>query len=175
MKIYVTEDGTTRAINLGGDIWAVGAGFELQILEGQQCIIRPGQQPELVYLDQIGLGLWSLSVTGEGIEAAVTEEGVVVNIASDAVDVFAAAAQTTYDWDGDFDIRMDYELITWPQGSGVRLGLAVEISDNHSRMVQVQRVGFGGASDFPSYPREVYLVVSEQGVHETTITTTEDL
>jgi hypothetical protein len=114
-------------------------------------------------------------VTGEGIEAVVTEEGVVVDIAFDAPDVFAAAAQTAYDWEGDFDVRMDYELTTWPQGSGVRVGLTVEISGSPNRLVQVQRVGFGSGSDFPSYPREVYLVVSEQGVHETTITSTEDL
>jgi hypothetical protein len=175
VRIYVTEDGTTWATNLEGNMWAVGEGVELQIPEGQQCIIRPGQQPELIYLDQIGPGLWSLSVTGEGIEAAVTEEGVVVDIASDAVDVFAAAAQTTYTLEGDFDIRMDYELITWPQGSGVRIGLAVEVSGSPNTLVQVQRVGFGRGSDFPSYPREVYLIVSDQGVHETTITSTDDL
>ena len=69
---------------------------------------------------------------------------------------------------------MDYELTTWPQGSGVRIGLAVELSDSPNRLVQVQRVGFGGGSDFPSYPREVYLIVSDQGVHETTITGTDD-
>jgi hypothetical protein len=175
VQIYVAEDGTTRVLNLEGDIWAVGEGVELQIPEGQECIIRPGEQPELAYLDLIGPWLWSLSVTGEGIEAAVIEEGVVVDIASDAADVFAAAAQTAYNWEGDFDVRMDYELTTWPQGSGVRVGLAAEISGSPNRLVQVQRVGFGGESDFPSYPREVYLVVSEQGVHETTITSTEDL
>jgi len=48
VAIYVTGDGTTRAMNLGGDIWAVGEGAEVQIPEGQQCIIRPGQQPELI-------------------------------------------------------------------------------------------------------------------------------
>jgi hypothetical protein len=48
VQIYVTEDGTTRAVNLEGEIWAVGEGVELQVPEGQQCIIRPGQQPELI-------------------------------------------------------------------------------------------------------------------------------
>jgi hypothetical protein len=175
VQIYVTEDGTTVTTCLEGNIWAVGEGVELQITEGQQCIIRPGQEPELIYLDEIGPGLWSLSVDGEGIEAAVTEEGVVVDIASNPVGEFGAAARTTYNLEGDFDIRMDYELTTWPQGSGVRIGLAVEVSGIPNRLVQVQRVGFGRASDFPSYPREVYLVVSDQGVHENTITSTDDL
>lgn len=175
VRIYVTEDGTTWTTSLEGVIWAVGEGVELQISEGQQCIIRPGEQPELVYLDEIGPGLWSLSVNGKGIEATVSEEGVAVDIASNAAEVFLAAARTTYDLEGDFDIRMDYELTTWPQGSGVRIGLAVEVSSSPNRLVQVQRVGFGRGSDFPTYPREVYLVVSDQGVHETTITSTDDL
>ena len=175
VQIYVTEDGTTLTTCLEGEIWAVGEGVELQITEGQQCIIRPGQEPKLIYLDEIGPGLWSLSVNGEGIEAAVTEEGVVVNIASNPVGEFGAAARTMYNLEGDFDIRMEYELTTWPQGSGVRIGLAVEVSGVPNRLVQVQRVGFGRASDFPSYPREVYLVVSYQGVHENTITSTDDL
>jgi hypothetical protein len=174
VRIHVTEDGTTWTTNLEGVIWGVGEGVELQVPE-EQCIIRPGEQPELIYLDEIGPGLWSLSVNGEGIEAAVTEEGVVVNIASNPVDMFGVAARTTYDLEGDFDIRMDYELTTWPQGNGVRIGLAVEVSGSPDRLVQVQRVGFGPGSDFPSYPREVYLVVSDQGVLDTTITGTDDL
>jgi hypothetical protein len=50
MQVYVMEDGTTWAINLEGDIWAVAQGVELQIPEGQQCITRPGQPPELIEL-----------------------------------------------------------------------------------------------------------------------------
>lgn len=47
MQVYVTEDGTTWAINLEGDIRAEAQGVELQIPEGRQCIIRPDQPPEL--------------------------------------------------------------------------------------------------------------------------------
>jgi Leucine-rich repeat (LRR) protein len=48
MQVYVIEDGTTWAINLEGDIRVVAQGVELQIPEGQQCIVRPDQPPELV-------------------------------------------------------------------------------------------------------------------------------
>jgi hypothetical protein len=48
MQVYVIEDGTTWAINLEGDIWAVAQGVELQVPQGQQCIIRPDQPPELM-------------------------------------------------------------------------------------------------------------------------------
>ena len=50
VQVYVTEDGTTWAINLEGDIRAVAQGVELQIPEGRQCIVRPDQPPELVDL-----------------------------------------------------------------------------------------------------------------------------
>jgi hypothetical protein len=51
VQVYVIEDGTTWAINLEGDIWAVAQGVELQIPEGRQCVSRPGQPPELIDLD----------------------------------------------------------------------------------------------------------------------------
>jgi hypothetical protein len=49
MQVYVTEDGTTWITNQEGDIWGVAQSVELQVPEGQQCIIGPGQPPELVY------------------------------------------------------------------------------------------------------------------------------
>jgi len=50
VQVYVIEDGTTWAINLEGDIWAVAQGVDRQIPEGRQCIVRPGQPPELLEL-----------------------------------------------------------------------------------------------------------------------------
>jgi hypothetical protein len=50
MQVYVIEDGTTWAINLEGDIPAVAQGAEVQIPEGRQCIMRPGQPPEITEL-----------------------------------------------------------------------------------------------------------------------------
>jgi hypothetical protein len=117
-------------------------------------------------------------VIGEGIEATVTEEGVAVNITSNPVDdpdaaIFHADAWSMYSLEGDFDIRMDYGLATWPQGSGVRIGLKASVSGIPNRSVIVERVGFGRGSDFPNYPREVYLVDSDQGIYG--ITSTNDL
>jgi hypothetical protein len=50
MQVYVIEDGTSWIINLEGDVWAASQGVELQVPEGQQCITRPGQPPELIEL-----------------------------------------------------------------------------------------------------------------------------
>ena len=49
MQVYVMEDGTTWITNLEGDIWAVAQSVQVQIPEGRQCIIGPGQPPELIY------------------------------------------------------------------------------------------------------------------------------
>ena len=50
MQVYVIKDGTTWAINLEGDVRAIAQGVEIQIPEGRQCIVRPGQPPELTEL-----------------------------------------------------------------------------------------------------------------------------
>ena len=50
MQVYVIEDGTTWAVNLEGDVRAIAQGVEIQIPEGRQCIVRPGQPPELTEL-----------------------------------------------------------------------------------------------------------------------------
>ena len=50
VQVYVIEDGTTWAVNLEGAIWAVAQGVEVEIPEGRQCIVRPGQPPELLEL-----------------------------------------------------------------------------------------------------------------------------
>jgi hypothetical protein len=48
LTVQVIEDGTTWVTNQEGDIWAVAQGVELQVPEGRQCIISPGQPPELI-------------------------------------------------------------------------------------------------------------------------------
>ena len=45
------EDGTTLITNLEGNIYAVAQGAELQVPQGQQCIIRPSQPPELIIVE----------------------------------------------------------------------------------------------------------------------------
>jgi len=42
------EDGTALATNLEGNVYAISQGVEKQVPEGEQCIMIPGQQPNLV-------------------------------------------------------------------------------------------------------------------------------
>lgn len=132
-------------------------------LEGD-CMVTANFIQAHIYLDAIGPGLWGIGVWGQGVDATVTQEGIVVIIHSNPVDdpqvepwpAFGAGASSTYLLEGDFDVRLAYELLTWPQGSGVRVGLGVSISDTPDKFVNVERVGFG-RDDFPGEPREVYL------------------
>lgn len=115
-----------------------------------------------IYLDEIGPGAWGVSTYGKGIEATVTEEGLLVNVASDPVDdpqgIFGGFARSLYALEGDFDVCVDYRLITWPRGSGVRVGLIVVVPHILEKGLNVERVSWGSAeSSHPPF-REVYLV-----------------
>jgi hypothetical protein len=70
MRITVSEDGTTQACNLEGDIWAIAQGVELQIPEGRCCVIRPGQPPELMLQDSY---IIVHALNPEGVEIASIE------------------------------------------------------------------------------------------------------
>ena len=116
-----------------------------------------------IYFGEIGPGPWALTLDGQGVEATVAEEGIVVNIASNPVDApdgepFAARGYATYLLTGDFDVRMDYELTTWPQKSGVRVGIGVGVPDIADEFMVVERVGWY-ALEWPYLPfREAYAV-----------------
>lgn len=151
-----------------------------KITVGDDCAITANFIPEHIYLDRIGPGLWGLGTGDQGIDAVVTEEGIAINVASDPVDnpeaepdpSFGAGAYCTYLLKGDFDVRVDYELITWRPGSGVRVGLSVGIPGVPRRFMNVERVGWGS----PEWPhltfREVYLVNFEDQIRG--ITSTDD-
>jgi len=83
MQITVIEDGTTWACNLEGDIWAFAQGVELQIPEGQCCVIRPGQPPKLI-CDLTISSTTGGSVTIPGEETFPYDEGTVVDLVAQA-------------------------------------------------------------------------------------------
>lgn len=131
-----------------------------------------------IYFGEIGPGPWGLTVDGQGIEATVIEEGIIVNITSDPVDdpndePFGVGGYTTYLLEGDFDVRMGYELTTWPQRSGVRVGIRVGVPDIADKFVVVERVGWD-ALEWPHLSfRDVYLI--DFGHSIVGITSTNDL
>ncbi len=129
MQVYVIEDGTTWVCNLEGEIWAIAQGVELQIPEGQCCIIRPTEAPELIVtacnLTISSTTGGSVTTPGEGIFKY--EEGTVVNLAAVAeedyqffkwtgeVDTIADvnSAETIIIMNGDYIITAEFEMIGW--------------------------------------------------------------
>lgn len=65
---------------------------------------------------------------------------------------FYAQLESTELLIGDFDISVDYSLLSWPYSNGVRMGLAVK---NCCTNAGIQRSSLG-PSEIPTYPRELY-------------------
>ncbi|MGB6873259.1 MAG: hypothetical protein WBE46_03830 [Dehalococcoidia bacterium] len=160
-----------KFLNWTGDVDAVAnatAASTTIIMEGD-CAVTANFMLAHIYFDMIGPGPWSFDVNAEGINATVTREGLVVDIASDAVGTteadFGCFGYSLYTLEGNFDIRTEYELITWPEQSGVRVGLIVKVP-NTADKVNVERTGFGNpAHDIPYQSREVYLVNFNETVY----------
>jgi uncharacterized repeat protein (TIGR01451 family) len=56
MEVKVIGGGITWVTNLEGHIWVTANGVELEVPEGQKCIITPGGSPQLVQSDEGGGG-----------------------------------------------------------------------------------------------------------------------
>jgi len=79
LVVTVGGNGTTLLTNQGGNIWAIAQGVELQIPEGQQCIIESGQPPELVPENEPPLAEDDGAITDEDNPVPVTAPGVLDN------------------------------------------------------------------------------------------------
>ncbi|MDH4367652.1 MAG: Ig-like domain-containing protein [Dehalococcoidia bacterium] len=110
------EDGTSLFTNDEGSIWASSQGVELQIPEGQTCIVIPDQPPNLIPTAQD-----DVAITDEDNPVSVVAPGVLTNDSDpdvgDALTVtsvdtsgtvgtvvaWAADGSFTYDPDGQFE------------------------------------------------------------------------
>ena len=159
-----------KFLNWTGDIEMVASASAASTtiaMEGN-CAVTGNFTLEYIYFDMIGPGQWHLGVGGHGVNATVTEEGILVDYdanPSDWIGVtdrgFSAGGRSAYPLKGDFDIRMDYELVKWPNANGVRVALSVlmDISGEWpDTFVSVERVSPGPADFFWLGNREVYLV-----------------
>jgi hypothetical protein len=179
--VAVAEEGY-KFLNWTGDIDTiddVNTASTTITMEGD-CAVTGNFTLEYIYFDMIGPGPWGLHIIGAGVNATVTKAGLAVDFASDPEEdpeakpnpVFAADGYSDYLLEGDFDIRMQYELTIWPLQSGVRVGLSIGIPDIPDMFVNVERVGAGPPESWLDN-REVYLVNWNNSV--LAIITTDDL
>ena len=67
---------------------------------------------------------------------------------------FGAKLSSSFLFRGDFDVQVDFCLLTWPFGNGIRTALGIDWGVLYPP--GVERISFG-RDDYPGYPRESYL------------------
>ncbi len=66
---------------------------------------------------------------------------------------------------GDFDVQVSFQLQQWPYASGARFGLFFGKDGTAERLGSLERTSWGGSSDFPGEPREVYVAYDMPSGH----------
>lgn len=117
----------------------------------------------------IDLAKWYVHIS-DPLSSSVTEvnQQLEISLTSGNVGpVFNAGVQSTWQFEGDFDIQVDYRLLLWPPENEIRVGLtAYDMNSQpaHSTGGHVERVGR------PDPVWDVYLTHFQDGVHGITQT-----
>lgn len=114
--------------------------------------------------NSIDPALWTAYIYGSGpqLDEVNQQLEVVIPGSSSGVD-FGVKLASNFLFHGDFDVQVDFRLLTWPFGNGVRMGLGID-QEGLLPHPGVERVSFG-QDDYPGWPREVYLTDFPDGVH----------
>jgi DNA-binding SARP family transcriptional activator len=94
--------------------------------------------------------IWHRLITGTGVEAEVRNGRFEVTIGADAVEggpykVISGQLGTHCRFPGDFDARLEYELLRWPTANGVQVALAAFFAD-----ARVARESYPGGDYYQS-------------------------
>jgi hypothetical protein len=99
--------------------------------------------------------LWTTSVYGTGPQIAEVNQELELAIPGESSGVdFGAKLTSNFLFRGDFDVQVDFRLLTWPFGNGVRTALGIDWGFLYPP--GVERISFG-QFDYPGEPRESYL------------------
>jgi len=167
MVVRVLEDGTTWIINQKGNIWAIAEGVELQIPEGRTCVIRPGQLPELIALNDPPVAISDSVVTDADSSIAVDAPGVLNNDSDpDVGDTLAVTSVNTsgtvgtvtaWDADGSFTYDPSGQFEYLPAGDSTSDSFTYTVSDgNGGTDTATVTVIINGVYDPPVYYPPVY-------------------
>lgn len=122
--------------------------------------------------NRINPALWTVGTWGSGPQLYEADQQLEIDFpGSSSGGDFGCKLASIFQLRGDFDVQVDFRLITWPFGNGVRMGFGI---DENGIPVHpgVERTSFG-QDDYPWEPREVYTVDFPDGVHG--ITGTSDM
>jgi hypothetical protein len=121
--------------------------------------------------DQLDPLLWTPFVYGAGPQMTEMNQELQVSIpGSSSGQDFGAKLRTNFLLRGDFDVQVEYRLLTWPFGNGVRTALGIDWGFLYPP--GVERISFG-QFDYPWAPRESYLTDLDGNVCG--ITATDDM
>jgi VCBS repeat-containing protein len=139
--VTVGGNGTTLLTNQQGDIWAIAGGVELQIPEGQQCIIESGQPPVLIPVNDPPLAEGDAAITDEDNAVTVAAPGVLSNdsdpdvgdtLTVTAVDTSGTVgAVTAWDGDGSFTYDPDGQFEYLQAGGSTTDSFTYTVSDGN--------------------------------------------
>jgi len=133
-------DGTILITNLEGHIWAIWQGVELQVPEGRTCVIRPGQLPELIPLNNPPVAASDSAVTDADSSITVDAPGVLVNDSDPDGDTLAVTAVdtsgtvgtvTAWGPDGSFTYDPDGQFEYLPAGNSTSDSFTYTVSDGN--------------------------------------------
>lgn len=112
---------------------------------------------------------WAVEIRDSGPSLAEANQRLEMTVpANSSGDDFAAWFDSLCQLRGDYDIQVDYALLTWPNANGVRVGL----SDSNAVM---HRVSSGiQPNDYPGGP-DLYMTIFDTADHVVGITPTSDL
>ncbi len=95
--------------------------------------------------------LWSIVQVASGPTAAETNQRLEINVpaSSSGLPVFLAGYQSKFKLRGDFDVQVDYNLLTWPPNNGMRAGIVLSDSGmpNRAQVMRVSQAGIAPGGD----------------------------
>ncbi len=105
--------------------------------------------------NRIDYALWTPYVYGTGPQIAEVNQELEIPIpGSSSGQDFGAKLHTNFLLRGDFDVQVDFRLLIWPFGNGVRTALGID--QGFLYPPGVERLSFG-QNDYEGQPRESYL------------------
>ncbi len=159
---YVTPQiVNTLIINQEGVVYAIGQGVELQIPEGQQCIIESGQPPELIPLNDPPLAEDDAAITNEDNPVTVSAPGVLDNdsdpnvgdtLTVTSVDTSGTVgAVTAWDADGSFTYDPNGQFEYLQAGGSTTDNFTYTVSDgNGGSDTATVTITINGVNDVPT-------------------------
>lgn len=109
--------------------------------------------------DATNTSVWDPLISAYGPQVQEANQRLEISMSSDSHlanggDSFSAGYLSNRRLRGDFDIQVDYQLLTWPSLNGVRTGLNLVTAEG--AWLSVQRTTLGGG-EVPGSPHDIYV------------------